>query len=35
MMQVMVPGSTAFEGVDALQPGHMLIVGAAQMADWK
>lgn len=26
MMQVMVPGSTAFEGVQALQPGHMLIV---------
>ena len=26
MMQVMVPGSTAFEGVEALQPGHMLIV---------
>ncbi|GAA4448916.1 asparagine synthase (glutamine-hydrolyzing) [Novipirellula rosea] len=25
MMQVMVPGSTAFEGVHALQPGHMLI----------
>ena len=26
MMQVMVPGSTAFEGVLGLQPGHMLIV---------
>ncbi|MCC9655148.1 asparagine synthase (glutamine-hydrolyzing) [Rhodopirellula halodulae] len=26
MMQVMVPGSTAFEGVQALLPGHMLIV---------
>lgn len=26
MMQVMVPGSTAFEGVHGLQPGHMLIV---------
>lgn len=26
MMQVMVPGSTAFEGVQALMPGHMLIV---------
>lgn len=26
MMQVMVPGSTSFEGVKALQPGHMLIV---------
>ncbi|QDV12011.1 Asparagine synthetase [glutamine-hydrolyzing] 1 [Rosistilla oblonga] len=26
MMQVMVPGSTAFEDVQALQPGHMLIV---------
>ncbi|MFG0267897.1 MAG: asparagine synthase (glutamine-hydrolyzing) [Rhodopirellula sp. JB055] len=26
MMQVMVPGSTAFEGVDALLPGHMLVV---------
>jgi asparagine synthase (glutamine-hydrolysing) len=26
MMQVMVPGSTAFENVRALQPGHMLIV---------
>ncbi len=26
MMQVMVPGTTAFEGVQALQPGHMLIV---------
>jgi len=25
MMQVMVPGTTAFENVDALQPGHMLI----------
>jgi asparagine synthase (glutamine-hydrolysing) len=26
MMQVMVPGTTAFEGVEALKPGHMLIV---------
>jgi asparagine synthase (glutamine-hydrolysing) len=26
MMQVMVPGSTAFEGVEALLPGHMLVV---------
>lgn len=26
MMQVMVPGSTSFEGVNALQPGHMLVV---------
>ena len=26
MMQVMVPGSTAFEGVQGLQPGHMLII---------
>ena len=26
MMQVMVPGSTAFEGVNALLPGHMLVV---------
>jgi asparagine synthase (glutamine-hydrolysing) len=26
MMQVMVPGTTAFEGVQALLPGHMLIV---------
>jgi asparagine synthase (glutamine-hydrolysing) len=26
MMQVMVPGTTAFEGVEALLPGHMLIV---------
>ncbi len=26
MMQVMVPGSTAFAGVQALLPGHMLIV---------
>ncbi|HBN79713.1 MAG TPA: asparagine synthase (glutamine-hydrolyzing) [Planctomycetaceae bacterium] len=26
MMQVMVPGSTAFKGVEALKPGHMLIV---------
>ncbi len=25
MMQVMVPGSTAFENVHAIQPGHMLI----------
>lgn len=25
MMQVMVPGSTSFEGVQALQPGHMLV----------
>ena len=25
MMQVMVPGSTGFEGVEALKPGHMLI----------
>lgn len=25
MMQVMVPGSTAFEGVQTLQPGHLLI----------
>lgn len=30
MMQVMVPGSTAFEGVEALQPGHLLI---AQVCD--
>ncbi|KAA5539078.1 asparagine synthase (glutamine-hydrolyzing) [Roseiconus nitratireducens] len=30
MMQVMVPGSTAFEGVQALKPGHMLVV---QMRD--
>ncbi|TWU18827.1 asparagine synthase (glutamine-hydrolyzing) [Allorhodopirellula heiligendammensis] len=30
MMQVMVPGSTAFEGVHALQPGHMLV---AQLRD--
>ncbi len=26
MMQVMVPGSTSFEGVEALMPGHVLIV---------
>ncbi|WP_068138420.1 asparagine synthase (glutamine-hydrolyzing) [Roseimaritima ulvae] len=26
MMQVMVPGSTSFEGVQAIQPGHMMIV---------
>ncbi|MEZ6133635.1 MAG: asparagine synthase (glutamine-hydrolyzing) [Pirellulaceae bacterium] len=26
MMQVMVPGTTAFAGVEALRPGHMLIV---------
>ncbi len=26
MMQVMVPGTTSFEGVEALKPGHMLIV---------
>lgn len=26
MMQVMVPGTTAFEGVQALKPGHMLII---------
>lgn len=26
MMQVMVPGSTSFRGVQALQPGHMLVV---------
>ena len=26
MMQVMVPGSTAFSGVEALRPGHMLVV---------
>ncbi|MEZ6089908.1 MAG: asparagine synthase (glutamine-hydrolyzing) [Pirellulaceae bacterium] len=26
MMQVMVPGTTSFEGVQALRPGHMLIV---------
>ncbi len=26
VMQVMVPGSTSFEGVEALLPGHMLIV---------
>ena len=26
MMQVMVPGSTAFQGVHAIKPGHMLIV---------
>ncbi|MCA9134417.1 MAG: asparagine synthase (glutamine-hydrolyzing), partial [Planctomycetales bacterium] len=30
MMQVMVPGSTAFEGVEALLPGHMLIVEMRQ-----
>jgi asparagine synthase (glutamine-hydrolysing) len=26
MMQVMVPGSTAFAGISAVQPGHMLVV---------
>jgi len=26
MMQVMVPGMTLFEGIEAVQPGHMLIV---------
>src|SRR6056297_117415 len=26
MMQVMVPGSTSFSGVEAIKPGHMLIV---------
>ncbi len=26
MMQVMVPGTTSFEGIEALLPGHMLIV---------
>jgi len=26
MMQVMVPGTTAFTGVEALQPGHLMIV---------
>lgn len=26
MMQVMVPGTTAFEGIDSLEPGHILIV---------
>ena len=26
MMQVMVPGSTAFSGIEALQPGHALVV---------
>ncbi len=26
MMQVMVPGTTAFKGIEALLPGHMLIV---------
>ncbi len=26
MMQVMVPGMTLFEGIEALRPGHMLIV---------
>ncbi len=30
MMQVMVPGSTGFVGVEALQPGHMLIVELRQ-----
>ena len=30
MMQVMVPGSTAFEGVHAVQPGHMLVISLAQ-----
>lgn len=30
MMQVMVPGSTSFVGVEALQPGHMLIVEMRQ-----
>lgn len=29
MMQVMVPGTTAFEGVSALRPGHMLLVREA------
>ena len=26
MMQVMVPGTTAFDGIEALKPGHMLVV---------
>ncbi len=26
MMQVMTPGSTSFEGIEALKPGHMLVV---------
>ncbi len=30
MMQVMVPGTTAFEGVHGLKPGHMLIVEQRQ-----
>ncbi|MCA9266320.1 MAG: asparagine synthase (glutamine-hydrolyzing), partial [Planctomycetales bacterium] len=30
MMQVMVPGTTAFAGVHALQPGHMLIAELRQ-----
>lgn len=30
MMQVMVPGSSAFEGVRALEPGHLLIVRRRQ-----
>lgn len=30
MMQVMVPGSTSFEGVQALMPGHLLVVDLKQ-----
>lgn len=26
LMQVMVPGSTAFEGIEAVRPGHMVVV---------
>jgi asparagine synthase (glutamine-hydrolysing) len=26
MMQVMVPGTTSFEGIEALKPGHLLVV---------
>ncbi|TWT72400.1 asparagine synthase (glutamine-hydrolyzing) [Crateriforma conspicua] len=30
MMQVMVPGSTAFQGVQALLPGHMMVIDLEQ-----
>ena len=35
MMQVMVPGMTLFEGIEALRPGHMLIVSPAPGGGFK
>lgn len=36
MMQVMVPGTSAFEGVNALEPGHLLIIKRRQgKLEWR